>query len=93
MSDIDLHKHLIGRQGSRLSLNTPVLVVDFDALQRNIEAMSTFARENGVALRPHAKTHKSVDIARLQVAAGQSVCVAQSLVRQRCWPRVACGTS
>lgn len=78
MSDIDLHKHLIGRQGSRLSLNTPVLVVDFDALQRNIEAMSTFARENGVALRPHAKTHKSVDIAKLQVAAGAGgVCCAK----------------
>ena len=35
MSDIDLHKHLIGRQGSRLALNTPVLVIDRDALQRN----------------------------------------------------------
>lgn len=70
MSDIDLHKHLIGRQGARLSLNTPVLVIDRDALQRNIEAMAAFARAKGMALRPHAKTHKSVDIARLQVAAG-----------------------
>jgi 3-hydroxy-D-aspartate aldolase len=39
-------------------------------LQRNIAAMSAFARENGMALRPHAKTHKSVEIARLQMAAG-----------------------
>ena len=32
MSDIDLHRHLIGRQGSRRELNTPVLVIDGDAL-------------------------------------------------------------
>ena len=43
MNDIGLHKHLIGRQGSRLALNTPVLVIDRDALQRNIEAMAAFA--------------------------------------------------
>ncbi len=70
MSDIHLHKHLIGRQGSRLALNTPVLVIDRDTLQHNIAAMASFARENGLALRPHAKTHKSVEIARLQMAAG-----------------------
>lgn len=78
MSDIDLHKHLIGRQGSRLLLNTPVLVIDRDALQRNIDAMAGFARTKGLALRPHAKTHKSVDIAKLQIAAGaEGVCCAK----------------
>jgi D-serine deaminase-like pyridoxal phosphate-dependent protein len=70
VSDIHLHKHLIGRQGSRRALNTPVLVIDRDALQRNIAAMAEFARAHGMALRPHAKTHKSVEIARLQMAAG-----------------------
>jgi 3-hydroxy-D-aspartate aldolase len=78
VSDIDLHKHLIGRQGSRLALNTPVLVMDRDALQRNVEAMAAFARERGLALRPHAKTHKSVEIAQLQMAAGAvGVCCAK----------------
>lgn len=78
MSDIDLHKHLIGQQGSRRALNTPALVIDRDALQRNIEGMAAFARQHGVALRPHAKTHKSVDIARLQMAAGAvGVCCAK----------------
>ncbi|MEZ5958923.1 MAG: DSD1 family PLP-dependent enzyme [Hyphomonadaceae bacterium] len=78
MSDFDLHKHLIGRQGSRFALNTPVLVIDRDALQRNIEAMAAFARENRLALRPHAKTHKSVEIAKLQIAAGAvGVCCAK----------------
>lgn len=78
MSDIDLHKHLIGQQGSRLALNTPVLVINRDALARNVEAMAAFARSNKLALRPHAKTHKSVDIAKLQLAAGAvGVCCAK----------------
>ncbi len=69
-SDFDLHRHLIGQQGSRRALNTPVLVLDRDALERNIATMAAFARKHDVVLRPHAKTHKSVDIARLQLAAG-----------------------
>jgi len=78
MSDFDLHKHLIGQQGSRLALNTPVLVIDRDVLQRNVEAMAAFAKANGMALRPHAKTHKSVEIAKLQMAAGAvGVCCAK----------------
>jgi 3-hydroxy-D-aspartate aldolase len=78
MSDIDLHRPLIGQQGSRAALNTPALVIDRDALDRNIAAMAAFAKQNGLKLRPHAKTHKSVDIARLQMAAGAlGVCCAK----------------
>lgn len=77
-SDIDLHRDLIGQQGSRKELNTPVLVIDRDALQRNIAAMAAFARQHGRALRPHAKTHKCVEIARLQLEAGAvGVCCAK----------------
>lgn len=68
--DQRLHGELIGRQGSRRSLNTPVLVLDIDALDGNIAAMAKLAASKGVQLRPHAKTHKSVDIAKRQVAAG-----------------------
>ena len=67
-NDLELHRHLIGRQGSRGELNTPALVIERGALERNIAAMAAFAKTNGAALRPHAKTHKSVDIA--QAAAG-----------------------
>ena len=77
-NDLDLHRHLIGQQGSRLALNTPALVIDRDALERNIAAMAAFAKTQGVALRPHAKTHKSADIAKLQLKAGAlGVCCAK----------------
>lgn len=77
-SDIDLHRHLIGQQGGRAALNTPALVVDRAALERNIAAMAAFARAHSVALRPHAKTHKSANIAKLQLAAGaRGVCCAK----------------
>jgi 3-hydroxy-D-aspartate aldolase len=70
MNDHELHAHLIGQQGSRAALNTPVLVLDIEALDRNIAAMAALVAEYRVSLRPHAKTHKSVDIARRQIAAG-----------------------
>jgi D-serine deaminase-like pyridoxal phosphate-dependent protein len=58
------------------AVSTPALVIDADALERNITGMAAFAREHGIALRPHAKTHKSAEIARLQVAVGAvGVCV------------------
>ncbi len=61
---------LIGQPGSRYRLDTPALLIDLEALERNIAAMAAHARAVGVALRPHAKTHKSVRIARMQVDAG-----------------------
>ncbi len=78
MHALALHAHLIGRQGSRRDLNTPALIVDLEALDRNIAAMARFAAGAGIALRPHAKTHKSVEIARRQIAAGAvGVCCAK----------------
>ncbi|HEV7341461.1 MAG TPA: DSD1 family PLP-dependent enzyme [Sphingopyxis sp.] len=77
-TDRDLHAHLIDQQGSRADLNTPVLVLDVEALDRNIQHMAALAAHHGVALRPHAKTHKSVDIAKRQIAAGAvGVCCAK----------------
>jgi D-serine deaminase-like pyridoxal phosphate-dependent protein len=70
MTDEELHGHLIGRQGSRRDLNTPVLVIELDALERNIDRMAAFAAGKGLKLRPHSKTHKSPEIARRQIAAG-----------------------
>ncbi len=50
--------------------DTPFLVVDEHRLEANLAAMAAHARALGVALRPHAKTHKSPDIARRQLALG-----------------------
>jgi len=58
------------------AIDTPALVVDLDAMERNLARMAEFARLYGMRLRPHAKTHKSAAIARLQIDAGAvGVCV------------------
>lgn len=51
-------------------LPTPTTVVFADRLERNLAAMAAFASDSGIALRPHAKTHKCVEIARRQLALG-----------------------
>ena len=55
---------------SRPDLPTPALVLDRAVLDRNIARMAAFAAARGIALRPHAKTHKSAEIGRRQIAAG-----------------------
>ena len=53
-------------------IQTPCLVVDLDALERNIVKMGGYAKEMGVRHRVHGKMHKSVDIALLQEKLGDS---------------------
>ncbi|WP_408589861.1 DSD1 family PLP-dependent enzyme [Novosphingobium sp.] len=78
MTDDDLHRHLIDQPASRDGLNTPVLLIDRGALDRNIAAMARFVAARGLQLRPHAKTHKSHDIARRQIDAGAvGICCAK----------------
>ena len=70
MPSLGPNEPLIGKPGSRALLDTPALCVDLDAMERNIAAMAEFCRDKRIALRPHAKTHKSVKIAEQQIAAG-----------------------
>lgn len=51
-------------------LDTPALLIDLDLVRGNIAAMQTKADKYGVALRPHTKTHKMPELAKMQVAAG-----------------------
>ena len=51
-------------------LDTPCLVVDLDVAERNAQRMADGAAARGVLLRPHAKTHKSIALARLQLDRG-----------------------
>ncbi len=68
-------------------VDTPALIVDLDAFERNLKRMADAAARAGVRLRPHAKTHKSSIIARQQIALGavgvccQKVSEAEVLVR------------
>jgi D-serine deaminase-like pyridoxal phosphate-dependent protein len=55
---------------SLADLETPIVVVDLDVLEANLRRMAERARETGVRLRPHAKTHKVPELGRLQLAAG-----------------------
>ena len=51
-------------------IDTPSLIVDLDVVEHNVLEMAEVARRSGVALRPHVKTHKAPEIARMQIDAG-----------------------
>lgn len=51
-------------------LSTPAVVVDLDVVRRNIDEMLEGARANGLAHRPHVKTHRCSELALMQVKAG-----------------------
>ncbi len=55
---------------SLAEVDTPALILDLDAYERNLDRMAEFARRTGVRIRPHAKTHKSPVIAAHQIARG-----------------------
>ncbi len=68
-------------------VDTPCLLIDLDAFERNVAAMADYVKSRGVRLRAHAKTHKSADIARYQIEKGgacgiccQKVSEAEALV-------------
>jgi len=60
-------------------LDTPALIVDVRVLEKNLDRMEAYARANSVALRPHTKTHKTMQIARMQQERGATgICVAKT---------------
>ena len=63
---------------SKWDLDTPALCVDLDKMERNIARMQETLKKNGLASRPHAKTHKTAAIARYQISTGSiGVCCAK----------------
>ena len=60
-------------------LDTPIAIVDLDRVEANIRRWQTFCDEHGLANRPHIKTHKLPEIARMQVAAGARGIACQKL--------------
>lgn len=58
------------------AIDTPALVVNLDAMERNLQRMADYAKLHGMRLRPHAKMHKSAALALRQMQAGAvGVCV------------------
>ncbi|WP_041388982.1 DSD1 family PLP-dependent enzyme [Polaromonas sp. JS666] len=65
---------LIGKPVTEV--DTPALVIDLDAMKRNLGRMAEFAKKHSIRWRPHAKMHKSASLAKLQIKAGAvGVCV------------------
>ncbi|RAI02587.1 alanine racemase [Acuticoccus sediminis] len=54
-------------------IQTPCLILDLDALERNVRKLGEFVKAHGMRLRVHGKMHKSVDVAKLQIAIGGAV--------------------
>lgn len=54
-------------------IQTPCLVLDLDALERNIKKMGDYAKAHGMRHRVHGKMHKSVDVAKLQEKLGGAI--------------------
>jgi D-serine deaminase-like pyridoxal phosphate-dependent protein len=73
-----LNSSLIGVSGGRARLQTPALLIDLDAFERNVARMVAHAKKVGIGLRPHAKTNKCSEIARRQIEAGANgICCAK----------------
>ena len=69
---------LIGQPGSRDRIPTPAAVLDLDAFDRNVAKMAARAKAAGLALRPHAKSHKCSAVAHRQIEAGAvGICCAK----------------
>src|SRR5437899_3264780 len=73
--------------GQRLEdIDTPALIVELDAFERNLRTMADSVKGRGVRVRAHAKTHKCPEIAKRQIALGavgvccQKVSEAEALV-------------
>lgn len=54
-------------------IQTPCLILDLDALERNIKKMGDYAKSRGIRHRAHGKMHKSVDVLKLQMELGGAV--------------------
>lgn len=63
---------------SKWDLDTPALCVDLDRMERNMRTAGRRLQGTGIAIRPHAKTHKCPAIARMQIEAGAiGICAAK----------------
>lgn len=77
MSNLGPNAELIGEPDALERLYTPALIIDLDVFEKNVSRMAAYCRSHSIGFRPHAKTHKCVEIAKRQIAAGAlGVCCA-----------------
>lgn len=74
---------MMGKMPILDELPTPSLILDLDILERNLDRMAARARRLGVALRPHIKTHKCLEIGRLQRERGATGLTVSTLEEAR----------
>lgn len=73
-----LNAPLVGVAGSRSRLETPAAVLDLDIFEHNLATLADACQQADIGVRPHAKSHKSAEIARRQLAAGAlGICCAK----------------
>src|SRR5258706_8759923 len=65
------------------TLKTPCLLLDVGRVKNNTERISAIAKRNGVRLRPHIKTHKCVEVARIQTAGHDGAITVSTLAEAR----------
>ncbi|HEX3102396.1 MAG TPA: alanine racemase [Pyrinomonadaceae bacterium] len=65
------------------TLKTPSLLLDVDRVKKNAERISNIAKSNGARLRPHIKTHKCVEVARIQTADHDGAITVSTLAEAR----------
>ena len=75
-------------------IQTPCLILDLDALERNIREMGDYARAHNMRHRAHGKMHKSVDVLRLQQGLGGAIGVCcQKVSEAEVFARSGCPSS
>jgi D-serine deaminase-like pyridoxal phosphate-dependent protein len=69
------------------TLTTPTLILDIARVRRNAERMSEIARRNDVRLRPHIKTHKCIEVARIQTEGHSGAITVSTLAEARAFAK------
>ena len=73
MSKLDYGYNIPALKGMMLEeIQTPCLLIDYETFKLNVEKMRSFTHENNIKLRPHAKMHKSVEVAKYQLQYGNA---------------------
>ena len=68
-------------------LKTPTLLLDIDRVRRNAARMTEVARQNNVRLRPHIKTHKCIEVARIQTEGHNGAITVSTLAEARAFAK------